>query len=46
MSRSPAQQIVHWARIGRHIENHWSARDVARLLEGRTRATAEDDDEN
>jgi hypothetical protein len=43
MSRTPAQQIVHWARIGRRIEEdpRWSTRDVAALLDGRTRAVVE-----
>jgi hypothetical protein len=36
MSRSAAQQLAHWARIGRELESaeSVSARDVARVLAG------------
>lgn len=36
MSRSTAQQIVHWARIGRELEasNEVSIADLARVLRG------------
>ena len=37
MSRSAAQQIAHWARIGREIESGTSShREIARVLSGRT----------
>lgn len=38
MSRSAAQQIAHWARIGRELEaaDSISHRDVADVLAGRT----------
>ncbi len=37
MSRSAAQQLAHWARIGREIEASGtvSQRDIARVLSGR-----------
>ena len=36
MSRSAAQQIAHWARIGRELEaaGSISSRDIARVLAG------------
>src|SRR4051812_49937541 len=35
MSRSAAQQIAHWARIGREVEaGSAAARDIARVLDG------------
>lgn len=39
MSRSGAQQIAHWARLGRELEASESVshRDVARVLLGATR---------
>ena len=39
MSRSAAQQINHWARIGRELEASAvaSARDIAAVLSGRAR---------
>jgi hypothetical protein len=37
MSRSAAQQIAHWARIGREIETGTSShREIARVLAGTT----------
>src|SRR4051794_17955449 len=37
MSRSAAQQIAHWARIGREVEaGSASHRDIARVLAGET----------
>lgn len=37
MSRSAAQQIAHWARIGREIETGTSShREIARVLAGKT----------
>jgi predicted trehalose synthase len=38
MSRSAAQQIAHWARIGRELEaaDSVSARDIARVLNGQS----------
>lgn len=40
MSRSPVQQMEHWARIGRRVEEDpgTSTTDVAALLEGRAHA--------
>lgn len=36
-SRSAAQQVAHWAHVGREMENshHVSARDIADVLAGR-----------
>jgi hypothetical protein len=38
LSRSPAQQVNHWARIGRELEasKSLSQRDIAQVLAGRS----------